>query len=132
MAWRPEGSRRRLDPNDRRYRILAEIENAIELRESWWESTASSLRWEARFPSNDDMAAPAELPTELALLSFFSSSDSEDDDPAALFPAPPKLSSREERIQRAIDHGKKAYGAEQVFTPFGVSLSFFCMGEGWN
>lgn len=69
-------------------------------------------------PSN----AP-ELPTELAFLSLFSSSDSEDDDDLeALFPAPTQLSSREERIQRAIDSGKKAYGADQAFTPFGVSI----------
>lgn len=67
--------------------------------------------------------SPMSLPTELAFLSLFPSSDSDESEEEAN--APPKLSSKEERIQRAIDQGKASYGWEQAETKFGVSEGWF-------
>lgn len=64
---------------------------------------------------------PPSLPTELAFLSLFPPSDSDDGSENEFeSEAPKKLSSREERIQRAIEEGKKAYGWDQAETRFGV------------
>ena len=66
------------------------------------------------------MTPSTALPTELAFLSLFPPSDSESDEEEF---APPKMSSKEERIQRAIDQGKASYGWAQAETKFGVSSS---------
>lgn len=66
------------------------------------------------------MTSSTPLPTELAFLSLFPQSDSESEEEAE---APRKLSSKEERIQRAIDQGKASYGWAQAETKFGVSPS---------
>ena len=75
-------------------------------------------------PPPKEMSSPpptlSTLPTELAFLSLFPGcSDSESEEESS---APPKLSSKEERIQRAIDQGKASYNWDQAETKFGVRL----------
>lgn len=67
--------------------------------------------------SSPPFSTAAVLPTELAFLSLFPQSDSESEEESS---APPKLSSKEERIQRAIDQGKASYNWDQAETKFGV------------
>ncbi|KAL7409657.1 hypothetical protein BDY24DRAFT_402561 [Mrakia frigida] len=66
--------------------------------------------------SSPPFSTAAVLPTELAFLSLFPQSDSESEEESS---APPKLSSKEERIQRAIDQGKASYNWDQAETKFG-------------
>lgn len=58
--------------------------------------------------------------TDLGFLSLFPGGGSDSDEETE---APRELSSKELRIQRAIDEGKRTYGRGQAETPAGVSAS---------
>lgn len=68
--------------------------------------------------SGQDLSpTPVQLPTELALLSLYPSSDTEEEEDSP----PPVPSSKQERIERAIELGRRTFHVRsQAETPFGV------------